>query len=337
MTGARAGRHVPAVVTVDRRAPGRFGRWVAGARPRTLPAALVPVVVGTAAAHPFVQLVDGRGGPTGTGGAAAQLGRVAGALVVALAVQVGTNFANDYSDGTRGTDAGRVGPLRLVGSGLASPRSVKAAALVSFGVAAVAGLALAAATSWWVVAVGAACLAAGWLYTGGPRPYGYLGLGETFVFVFFGLVATEGTFYVETGRLSAGGPLAGAVAAGLLAAALLDANNLRDLDGDAAAGKRTLAVRMGRRRAGVLTAALLVVPFAVVALWALVAVPGAPSTRVAIGPFLPLVAVPLAAVPVRLATGPAAGRDLLPLLGATARLQLVVGLLLAAGLWLATP
>ncbi len=332
MTSAPTGQ--PTAETTGRPVPGQLGRWVAGARPRTLPAALVPVVVGTAAAHPYAQLVDGRGGPAGTGGPAAQLGRVLGALVVALAVQVGTNYANDYSDGTRGTDAARVGPLRLVGSGLASPGSVKTAALVSFGVAGVAGLALASVTSWWVVAVGAACLAAGWLYTGGPRPYGYLGLGEAFVFVFFGLVATEGTLYVETGRLSAGGPLAAAVAAGLLAAALLEANNLRDLAGDAAAGKRTLAVRLGRRRAGLLAAGCLAVPFVVVALWALVALPAAPSARAAAGPFLPLLAVPLAARPVRLATGGAAGRDLLPLLGATARLQLVVGVLLAAGLWL---
>ncbi len=317
--------------------PGRMGRWVAGARPRTLPAALVPVLVGSAAAHPFVQLVDGQGGPTGTGGDLAQLGRVAAALVVALAIQVGTNYANDYSDGARGTDAGRVGPLRLVGSGLASPTSVKVAALLSFGVAGVAGLALAAATSWWVVVVGAACLAAGWLYTGGPRPYGYLGLGEAFVFVFFGLVATEGTYYVETRHLAAGGPLAGAVAAGLLAAALLDANNLRDLTGDAVAGKRTLAVRLGRRRAGLLTAALLALPFVVVVVWAVSAAPTAASTRAAVGPFLPLLAVPLAIGPLRLAVGATTGRDLLPLLGATARLQLVVGLLVAVGLWLATP
>ena len=184
------------------------------------------------------------------------------ALVVALAVQVGTNYANDYADGIRGTDAARVGPLRLVASGLASPAAVRGAALGAFGVAGVAGLALAAATTWWLVPVGAACMAAGWLYTGGPRPYGYLGLGEVFVFVFFGVVATVGSAFVQYGHLW-GPPVAiatakehfdwllalwAAVPVGLLATALLEANNLRDIDGDAVANKRTLAVRLGRRR-----------------------------------------------------------------------------------------
>ena len=170
-----------------------------GARPRTLAAAAVPVAVGTAAGWwlpgPVHRII---------------WWRAVCALVVALAVQVGTNYANDYSDGVRGTDEGRVGPLRLVASGLASPTAVRRAALLSFGVAAVAGLALAAATSWWLVAVGAACFVAGWLYTGGPKPYGYLGLGELFVFVFFGLVATVGSAYVQ---YSAPWPVASLVAA----------------------------------------------------------------------------------------------------------------------------
>jgi 1,4-dihydroxy-2-naphthoate octaprenyltransferase len=175
--------------------PGPVRRWYLGARPRTLPAALVPVVVGTAAAHSLSPL-HGTGSPRIDAWWCAL-----GALIVALAVQIGTNYANDYSDGIRGTDDVRVGPLRLVASGLASPSAVKSAALLSFGVAGVAGLGLAAVTSWWILPVGAACLAAGWLYTGGPRPYGYVGLGEVFVFVFFGLVATVGTFYVQTLRL----------------------------------------------------------------------------------------------------------------------------------------
>ncbi len=177
---------------------------------------------------------------------------------VALAIQVGTNYANDYSDGIRGTDDVRVGPVRLVASGLASPAAVKRAALICFGVAGVVGLVLAWATSWWVLVVGAACLAAGWFYTGGPRPYGYAGLGELFVFVFFGLVATVGTFYVQTLRLDEPVVWLAAVLVGLLATALLLANNLRDIATDAVTGKRTLAVRVGRRAGGRLYVACVV-------------------------------------------------------------------------------
>src|SRR5664279_999845 len=233
--------------------PGPLKCWVLGARPRTLPAAIVPVVVGTAAAHPlspragavgvYVPLVHQAGAEVGV------WWRALGALVVALAIQVGTNYANDYSDGIRGTDDDRVGPLRLVASGLASPSAVKRAALLSFGVAGVAGLALAWATSWWILVVGAACLAAGWLYTGGPRPYGYAGLGEVFVFAFFGLVATVGTYYVQTLRMDQPVVWFAAVVVGLLATALLLANNLRDIETDRETGKHTLAVRVGRRAA----------------------------------------------------------------------------------------
>jgi 1,4-dihydroxy-2-naphthoate octaprenyltransferase len=156
--------------------------WIAGARPRTLPAAVVPVLVGTACAvH-----------DTGEWNHGIIVWRAVAAMVVSLAIQVGTNYANDYSDGIRGTDAVRVGPVRLVASGLASPSAVKRAAFGSFAVAALAGLALAAAAGWWLIAVGAAAFLAGWFYTGGPRPYGYAGFGEVFVFVFFGLVATVG-------------------------------------------------------------------------------------------------------------------------------------------------
>ncbi len=166
------------------------------------------------------------------------------ALVVAVALQVGTNYANDYSDGVRGTDNDRVGPVRLVASGLASPPAVQRAAVAAFGWPRPGGLALAAAAGWWLILVGAACIAAGWLYTGGPRPYGYAGLGELFVFVFFGLVATVGTAYVQVGRIT-GLAVAAAVPVGLLAVALLVVNNLRDIPGDTRRGKRTLAVRIG--------------------------------------------------------------------------------------------
>jgi 1,4-dihydroxy-2-naphthoate octaprenyltransferase len=285
---------------------------VLGARPRTLAAAVVPVAVGTATGwwlrHPVGGVI---------------WWRALAAAVVALAIQVGTNYANDYADGVRGTDEVRVGPLRLVASGLASPGAVRAAALVSFGVAGVAGLALAAATSWWLLAVGAACFAAGWFYTGGPRPYGYLGLGELFVFVFFGLVATVGSAYVQAGRV-AWVAVAAAVPVGFLATALLEANNLRDVDGDRRAAKRTLAVRLGRPRASWLyVGALLGVAVGVVlvALWRPFAL-------------LALLAAPLAVEPVATVRRGAEGRALLPVLGATGRLQLVVGALLTLGICL---
>jgi len=206
--------------------------WLHGARPRTLPAAVAPVLAGTG-----VAVYDD----------AAVWWKAFLALVVALALQVGVNYANDYSDGVRGTDADRVGPMRLVGSGVASPASVKAAAFSSFGVAAVAGLVLAATTAWWLVAVGVLCVLAAWFYTGGSRPYGYLGLGEVMVFCFFGLVAVIGTTYVqtETWRLPS---LFAAVGIGSLACAILVANNLRDIPTDREAGKTTLAVRLGDRR-----------------------------------------------------------------------------------------
>jgi 1,4-dihydroxy-2-naphthoate octaprenyltransferase len=282
--------------------------WVAGARPRTLPASLVPVVVGTACA-------------AGEGDVIAW--RAVAAGVVALGLQIGTNYANDYSDGVRGTDTARVGPVRLVASGLASATSVKRAAMVAFGVAAVSGLALALATSLWLIAVGAVAIAAGWLYTGGPRPYGYLGLGELFVFVFFGLVATAGTTYVQLERIT---PLAvaAAVAVGFLACALLVANNLRDIPTDAVAGKRTLAVRLGDEGtrlfyAGLIVAAFLVGVGCALSRWGAVAC---------------LVAVPFAVAPLRAVANGARGRELIAVLQGTARVQLVFGLAFAAGLWL---
>ncbi len=294
------------------------GKWLAGARPRTLPAAVVPVAVGTAVAWSSRSIGHGIG--------AFPWWRAGCALVVALAVQVGTNYANDYSDGVRGTDDARQGPMRLVASGAASPSAVRAAAIAAFGLAGVAGLAIAAATSWWLVALGAACFAAGWLYTGGPHPYGYAGFGELFVFVFFGLVATVGTAYVLGGdqaHLLEVASLA-ALPAGLLAVALLLANNLRDIAGDSLTGKHTLAVRVGRRAAGWLYVAVLagaVAGIAAVATWR----PWA---------LLALLGAPLAVRPTRLALSGAGGRDLLPMLADTGRLQLAAGLLLTVGILL---
>jgi 1,4-dihydroxy-2-naphthoate polyprenyltransferase len=206
--------------------------WLAGARPRTLPAAVAPVLAGTGVASYL-------------GGAVWWKALLA--LVVSLALQVGVNYANDYSDGIRGTDDERVGPMRLVGSGAAKPRSVKLAAFAAFVVAGVAGLGLAATTAWWLVAVGALAILAAWFYTGGSRPYGYLGLGEAMVFVFFGLVAVVGTTYVQTGSFDWPALYAG-VGIGALACALLVVNNLRDIPTDRAVGKRTLAVVLGPDR-----------------------------------------------------------------------------------------
>ncbi len=223
--------------------------WFAGARPRTLPAAVVPVAVGTAAA-------------VGTVPGGLSWWRALAAMVVSLALQVATNYANDYSDGIRGTDADgrRVGPVRLVGQGLAAPSAVKRAAITAFGVAAVVGASLALAVGPELFVVGALAIAAGWFYTGGPRPYGYAGLGEVFVFVFFGVVATAGSTYVQTGRLSSLA-LGVSLPVGFLATALLVVNNLRDIPGDTEVGKNTLAVRLGDRRTRVFYVALLVSAF----------------------------------------------------------------------------
>lgn len=275
--------------------------WIQGARPRTLAAAVVPVAVGTAAAAPDVVWW-----------------RAAVALVVALALQVGVNYANDYSDGVRGTDADRVGPARLVGGGAVDPAAVRRAAFLAFAVAAVAGLVLAIAVALWLVAVGLACIAAGWYYTGGGRPYGYAGFGEVFVFVFFGLVATAGTAFVLTEELT-GLAVAASVPVGLLAAALLVANNLRDIPQDRAAGKLTLAVRLGDRGAAWLYAALVAAAFAA---------GGALAIARSWTP-LTLAALSLAVPAVGLALSPAPKA---PLLNRTARLHLVFGALLAVGL-----
>lgn len=284
-------------------------QWISGARPRTLPAAIAPVLVGTGVA------VNADG---------ALWLRAVLALVVSLALQIAVNFANDYSDGVRGTDAVRVGPFRLTGSGAARPIVVRNAAFVSFAVAGALGLVLAAETSWWLIAVGFASIAAAWFYTGGPRPYGYLGLGEVFVFVFFGLVAVCGTTYVQLHAVPA---LAVAVAAamGFLACAILVINNLRDIPNDAAAGKRTLAVRIGDRASRSLYVGLLGGAF-------LVAAVVAGSVGHAHWAALALASAPLAVRPVRTVLGGATGRDLIPVLGDTGRLQLAYAILLTAGL-----
>jgi 1,4-dihydroxy-2-naphthoate octaprenyltransferase len=286
--------------------------WVAGARPRTLPAAVVPVLVGTACA-----VGERPGGLVWW--------RAVAAMVVALAVQVATNYANDYSDGKRGTDdpGRRVGPVRLVGWGIKPAPAVKRAAILSIGVAAVAGLALAVAVGPELLVVGAASFAAGWLYTGGPKPYGYLGLGEVFVFVFFGLVATVGSSYVQLDGVQ-GLAVAAAVPVGLLATALLVVNNLRDIPGDTVSGKRTLAVRLGDGRTRVLYVVLLVLPFVLIPLVA--GLGGRPAGAAA------LAAVLLARRPVTRVLAGAGGVDLVPVLVDTGKVQLLYGVLLAVGL-----
>jgi 1,4-dihydroxy-2-naphthoate octaprenyltransferase len=280
--------------------------WAAGARPRTLPAAIVPVAVGSGVAAGYGEFVAWR---------------AALALVVALALQVGVNYANDYSDGIRGTDEQRVGPVRLVGSGLATPRQVLAAALVSFLVAGLAGLVLAAVVSWWLLLLGVAAIGAAWFYTGGSRPYGYRALGEVSVFAFFGVGAVAGTAYVQMDRLT-WLAIAAAVPVGLLACALLVINNLRDIPTDEVTGKRTLAVVLGDRRTRVLYAGCVWAPFAVAAAMA----PVAPLTLIT------LAAAPLAVGPVRQVLRATSGRGLITVLGQTGRLQLAFGLLLTMGL-----
>jgi 1,4-dihydroxy-2-naphthoate polyprenyltransferase len=281
-------------------------QWLQGARLRTLPAALAPVLVGSGAAA----LVD-----------RFRLLHALLALVVALSLQVGVNYANDYSDGVRGTDADRVGPLRLVGSGVASPAAVKAAAFTGFGVAMVAGLVLALLTTLWLLPLGAVMVAAAWYYTGGRSPYGYRGLGEVSVFVFFGLVAVLGTTYVQAERLTATA-LLGGVACGALACAILVTNNLRDIPTDVAAGKRTLAVVLGDGRTRLLYALLIGTAF-------VVAVALAARTPTAL---LALLALPLALGPLQRVRGGATGRDLVPVLAGTGTLQLAYAVLLTAGL-----
>jgi len=290
-------------------------RWVLGARPRTLPAAVVPVFVGTAAAWRVADRLD--------------WAHFVLALVVALALQIATNYANDYSDGKRGTDdpSKRVGPVRLVGNGLATPDEVKRAMVVAFGVAAVAGSVLVLRVGWELVPVGVAAILAGYFYTGGPKPYGYLGLGEVFVFVFFGLVATVGSTYVQIERIPA---LAWgcAVICGCYATAMLVVNNLRDIPGDTISGKRTLAVKLGDVRTRFLYCALMIVPFLLLPFVA--GLGGRPIAGLAFIAIIP------AQKPIQAVLGGAKGPALIPVLGATGKVQLIFGVFLTAGLVVST-
>jgi 1,4-dihydroxy-2-naphthoate octaprenyltransferase len=284
--------------------------WWSAVRPATLAASVAPVLAGTAVA------IHEGGIRTAAG---------FGALVVALAMQIGVNFSNDYSDFVRGADTPRrVGPVRAAASGVVAPEQVRWAAVVAFGVAGIAGLALSLATDWRLLVVGAACLLAGWLYTGGPRPYGYLGLGELFVFLFFGLVATCGTVYVEALRVTPLAVLTG-VAMGCLATAILVLNNLRDIETDAAAGKRTLATRIGRDRTLMLLAILVCVAFIVPVVMSVLGL-ASPAA------LLVLLAIPIAALPVRTAFATRSGPPLVAALKRMAAAEMAFAMLLAVGL-----
>ncbi|MFI7706196.1 1,4-dihydroxy-2-naphthoate polyprenyltransferase [Nonomuraea sp. NPDC049480] len=284
-----------------------LNQWIAGARPRTLPNAVVPVMVGTGVAI-------GEGGFVWW--------RAILALLVGLSLQIGVNYANDYSDGIRGTDDQRVGPMRLVGSRAATPRQVLIAAMGCFALAAVLGLVLVLVTqAWWMLLVGAAAIAAAWFYTGGKNPYGYRGLGELAVFVFFGIVPVVGTAYVQTESLSWAAFLA-SIPVGLLSCSMLVVNNLRDVGTDGQAGKRTLAVVLGAERTRTLYVVCQVVPFVV----ALAMVPITPWAA------LVLLAAPLAITPIRTVRGKAVGPALIAVLQQTGKLQLAYGLLFAVGL-----
>ena len=283
-----------------------LSQWVAGARPRTLPAAVAPVVLGTAAAH----LIG-----------AADLALAVLALLVALSLQVGVNYANDYSDGVRGTDEARVGPVRLVGQRLAAPTTVRLAAFLSFAVAGLVGLTLVAISRAWIMLpLGALAVVAAWRYTGGENPYGYRGLGELYVFVFFGLLATLGTLYTQAGELT-WFALLGAVGVGAVASAILVANNLRDIPTDAEHGKRTLAVRLGDRRTRLLYVGLVAVSLVMLvgmAFW---------EPWVLLG----LLGAPLGVRAVRTVLGGAGGRDLVPVLAATGLYEVAYAVLVAVG------
>ena len=279
-----------------------MNKWIIGARPKTLPAAVAPVLVATALAGDQSRLIP------------ALL-----ALLVSLSLQVGVNYANDYSDGIRGTDENRVGPLRITAAGLASPSTVKLAAFIAFGIGAAAGLALAAMTTWWLIAVGLIAIIAAWGYTGGKNPYGYLGLGELFVFIFFGVVATVGTFYVQTEKIT-GDSLLISVSMGAFSCALLAINNIRDRALDLPAGKKTLAVRLGDRPSRYFFISLIALgylaTFAILEPWTLLALATLPTS------------ISLA----RGVMGNLQGRDLIPLLAKTGQLQLQFSILLAIAL-----
>ena len=282
--------------------------WIKGARPRTLPAAIAPVVVGAACVN-----VEAN--------STAVWSNAIFALIVSLALQVAVNYANDYSDGVRGTDDKRVGPLRLVGSGAKTASAVKRAAFLSFGVAAIFGLILALLTSLWLLVVGALCILAGWFYTGGKKPYGYFGLGEVFVFVFFGLVATTGTTFVIIEKLTVTSFIASLVV-GALACALLAVNNLRDIDGDTLTGKRTLAVRLGDKKARSFFISLFVLALLAILVLAL-------SYPLAL---IGLVGLSSAVTPIKRVRSGAVGGELISVLSMTGRTQILTAITLSIGL-----
>ena len=281
-----------------------MNKWIIGARPRTLPAAIAPVLVATAFAGSNWEPI-----------------RALSALLVSLSLQIGVNYANDYSDGIRGTDDSRIGPVRLTASGLAAPKSVRAAALISFLFAALIGLTLAAATSWWIILVGALAINAAWGYTGGANPYGYKGLGEISVFLFFGVVATVGSYYVQTEELNLQIFIV-AIPMGSLACAILAINNLRDRAQDQLVGKKTLAVRLGDSGARKLYIALLISAH----LFALLTLQPAV--------LLTLLAAPLTWKLTRGVASGVSGAELIPYLAKTGKLQLVFAILFALGLTL---
>lgn len=276
--------------------------WIQGARPRTLPAAVAPVIVATVLAgtewKPLQALL---------------------ALIVSLALQIAVNYSNDYSDGIRGTDDDRVGPIRLVASGLASANSVKRAAQLSFLVACIAGLLLASISAWWVILIGIASVLAAWGYTGGHTPYGYRGFGELSVFTFFGVVATVGTYYVQTLQVTAAA-FAASIPMGALSCALLAINNIRDIPGDEVVGKKTLAVKLGDRNARRFFVALLICAYIF---------PIFTGHTLAL---LTLATAPAAYAIAREVLAGASGKDLIPLLGRTGQLQLHFGLTFALAL-----
>jgi 1,4-dihydroxy-2-naphthoate octaprenyltransferase len=282
--------------------------WIQGARPKTLPAAIAPVVVGAACAQLESSTQNN------------WLNAVF-ALAVSLALQVAVNYANDYSDGIRGTDKNRVGPLRLVGSGAKKPADVKKATFLAFGVAAVFGFVLAATTTWWLLLVGVFCFLAGWFYTGGKHPYGYLGFGEVFVFIFFGVVATMGTTFVINEQLTLVSFLA-SVVVGCLACALLAVNNLRDIAGDQISNKKTLAVRIGESGARKFYISLFIVAGFAVILIAL-------SYSAAL---IAMLGLAVAVKPIKRVYAGATGADLIDVLVLTGRVQILVAISLSVGL-----
>jgi 1,4-dihydroxy-2-naphthoate octaprenyltransferase len=281
-------------------------QWIAGARPKTLPAAIAPVLVGTAFA-----------------GYNASLFNTFLALVVALGLQIGVNYANDYSDGVKGTDANRVGPMRLVGSGAATPDAVKKAAFISFGIAALAGIYISSRSSWLLLFVGALALVAAWTYTGGPKPYGYMALGEVSVFIFFGVVATVGTYFIHVDSVSREVILV-SFAMGAIACAILVLNNLRDLEKDAGVNKRTLAVVMGDKSTRDLYKWLMF--FALIIAVAL--------SFFSFYYLLGLIALPLIAKSVRAVSNGASGPALIQLLANTGRIQIIYAVALSLAAWL---